>query len=116
MAANPGSTNVTLPDFLQLLAIYGLTSDPDSTAYGPLYPGATANPSFITVGMALSFIVNQGDMTIAQYQVFAEHVKAQCKFDTNEDNVISTADLLTFLGSFLSETDVWSLQDSAFNL
>ena len=116
MAASPGSTSVTLPDFLQLLAIYGITSEPESTAYGPLYPGATANPSFITVGMALSFIVNQGDMTIAQYQVFAEHVKAQCKFDTNEDNVISTVDLLTFLGSFLNEADVWSLQDSAFNL
>jgi hypothetical protein len=115
MAANVGSTSVTLPDFLQLLAIYNLTSVPSDTAYGPQYPGATAPANFITVGMAISFIINQQDMTIAQYQVFAEHVKPVCKFDTNEDNVISTADLLSFLGPFLNEEDSWSLQDPAFN-
>ena len=111
-----GSINVGLPDFLALLAIYGLTSDPDASAYSSVYPGPTASQGSITIEMAIGFIISQGDMTIAQYQVFAEHVKSTCKLDSNEDNVISTVDLLAFLGVYLDEGQSWDLQDSAFNL
>ena len=115
-AASVGSLNVSLPDFLALLANYNLTSDPAASAYSASYPGPTASQGSITIEMAIGFIISQGDMTIAQYQVFAEHVKSTCKLDSNEDNVISTVDLLAFLGVYLDEGQVWDLQDSAFNL
>lgn len=108
-------------DLIQMLQVFLATTDPDEPAFAstptPDQGGIPAGPSSLET---ILWLIDDGTMTVGQYFYLASYVKLAAKADANEDNQVSTADLLNMLGVWGFGTQEqgtsYSLNDPAFNL
>ena len=108
-------------DLIQLLQVFGTTTDPNESAFEsapfPDQGGIPVGPSSLE---AILWLIDDGTMTVGQYFYLASYIKLAAKADANEDNQVSSADLLTFISVYGFGTaqagTSYDLNDPAFNL
>jgi len=107
-------------DLIKFLTVYGSTTDPNELAFETT---PTGDQGGIPVGPSsletILWLIDDATMTVAQYFYLASYIKLTAKADANEDNLLSTADLLIFIGAWgfgASEGTSYDLNDPAFNL
>jgi hypothetical protein len=108
-------------DLIQMLQVFGATTDPDEPAFAstptPDQGGIPSGPSSLET---ILWLIDDGTMTVGQYFYLASYVKLAAKADANEDNQVSSVDLLNMLGIWGFGTQEqgtsYSLNDPAFNL
>ena len=57
-------------------------------------------PVGVTAQETINWLINDGTMTIEQYFDLAQYVRVECKADSNQNNELTTADLLNFIPLF----------------
>lgn len=114
-----GPVNTT--DVVKMLQVFSQTTDPNEPAFASTptsdQGGIPSGPSSLET---ILWIINDGTMTVGQYFYLASYVKLAAKADADENNLISTYDLLIILsvwgfGTQDSGTS-YDLNDLAFNL
>tara|TARA_R100001510_G_scaffold8082_1_gene6242 strand:+ start:2660 stop:8605 length:5946 start_codon:yes stop_codon:yes gene_type:complete len=107
-------------DLIKFLTVYGSTTDPNELAFETTPTGEQGG---IPVGPSsletILWLIDDATMTVAQYFYLASYIKLTAKADANEDNLLTTADLLIFMGVWgfgASEGTSYDLNDPAFNL
>mgnify|MGYP003631962942 CR=1 FL=1 len=92
------SGNVGALDLIAFLQIFQQTTENSESAFLPSNQGGILVG--ITAQEVINWLIDDGTMTISQYFNLAQYVRPECKADSNEDNIMSTADLLAFLSVF----------------
>ena len=109
-------------DVMQMLVVFYQTTDPDEPAFaGPPLPDQGSFPAGPSSLQTILWLIDDGTMTVGQYFYLASFVKLAAKTDANEDNQITTADLLIMLSTWGFGTEEqpgtsYDLNDLAFNL
>ena len=101
--------------------MFGYTTDPNELAFEstptPDQGGIPVGPTSLET---ILWLIDDATMTVGQYFYLASYVKLAAKADANEDNQVSTADLLVMLGVWGYGTSQagtsYDLNDPAFNL
>jgi len=108
-------------DIVKMLQVFNQTTDPNEPAFVSTptadQGGIPSGPSSLE---AILWLINDGTMTVGQYFYLASYVKLAAKADADENNAVSTPDLLMMLsvwgfGTQQSGTS-YGLNDLAFNL
>ena len=108
-------------DIIKFLQVYGATTDPNDLAFEstptPDQGGIPVGPSSLET---ILWLIDDGTMNVGQYFYLASYIKLAAKADANEDNSVSSADLLILLGAWGFGTQAmgtsYDFNDPAFNL
>ena len=108
-------------DIIKFLQVFGYTTDPNDLAFEstptPDQGGIPVGPTSLET---ILWLIDDATMTVGQYFYLASYVKLAAKADANEDNQVSTADLLVMLGVWGYGTSQagtsYDFNDLAFNL
>ena len=85
-------------DLIEFLQVYGMVTENSEPAFLPSNQGGI--PVGVTAQETINWLINDGTMTIEQYFDLAQYVRVECKADSNQNNILTTADLLNFIPLF----------------
>jgi len=90
--------NIAAFDLIEFLQVYGTVTENSEPAFLPSNQGGL--PVGVTAQETINWLIDDGTMTISQYFNLAQYVRVECKADSNQDNSLTTADLLNFIALF----------------
>ena len=90
--------NIAALDLIEFLQVYGMVTENSEPAFLPSNQGGI--PVGVTAQETINWLIDDGTMTISQYFNLAQYVRVECKADSNQDNSLTTADLLNFIALF----------------
>ena len=92
------SGNVSAIDLIQFLQVFETTTENSEPAFLPSNQGGILVG--ITAQEVINWLIDDGTMTISQYFNLAQYVRPECKADSDENNQLTTSDLITYLSVF----------------
>lgn len=90
--------NISAFDLIEFLQVFGMVTENSEPAFLPSNQGGL--PVGVTAQETINWLINDGTMTIGQYFDLAQYVRVECKADSNQNNELTTADLLNFIPLF----------------